>query len=158
MQKVSHTKEYKKNRQLKILEIISNKHINTQDQLAEEMIKAGYDMTQATLSRDINELRLTKISNGKGKSYYSTVSSLDVNNSNKYVSVLKEAYRSSEKAMNILVIKTAAGLAMAVAAALDNMGFKELLGCVAGDDTVICVTHNLEETNVLSNKIHELLI
>lgn len=143
-------------RQRKILDIIENKEIETQDELVQELEQAGFVVTQATISRDIRELYLTKTTGKSGKLCYS----LPVNRINsiteKYDRILKEGFISCVAAKNLVIIKTAPGIAMAVAASLDSMEWDELLGCIAGDDTIFCATHTDEEAVIVSNRIKEI--
>ena len=136
----------KKERLGKIIEIIGSKDVETQEELAMLLKKAGYDVTQATVSRDIRELRLSKVSAGDGKQKYVAYAQDDTQLGDKYIRVLREGFVSMDMAMNILVIKTVAGMAMAVAAAVDNMKFSEVVGTIAGDDTIMMAIRTVEET------------
>jgi transcriptional regulator of arginine metabolism len=123
-------------RQKKIIEIITMKDIETQEELRDELQSFGFDVTQATVSRDIRALGLKKESvPGKGQRYVSKITSSAVS-SDSYKSVLKAGIISIEPAENLIVVKTVAGVAMAVAAALDNLEVEGLIGCIAGDDTI----------------------
>ena len=121
-------------RQAKIIELIGKYDIETQEELCEKLIEEGYEVTQATVSRDIRALKLTKVADADGKSVYRAVSG-NTDFSQKYLNILRDGYVSMDMAQNILVIKTAAGMAMAVAAAIDSLNFREVVGCIAGDDT-----------------------
>lgn len=142
----------------KILEIIRSQDIETQKDLAEALHEAGYDVTQATVSRDIRHLQLQKKRIPGGRLRYEEAPSgepsvlLD-----KYIRVMKEGVVSMDRAQNILVIKTVSGMAMGVAAALDAMHFQEVIGCIAGDDTIMAVTHSNDESNILMHKLQDLL-
>ena len=119
-----------------IIEIITMKDIETQEELRDELQSFGFDVTQATVSRDIRSLGLKKESvPGKGQRYVSKIMSSAVS-SDSYKSVLKAGIISIEPAENLIVVKTVAGVAMAVAAALDNLEVEGLIGCIAGDDTI----------------------
>lgn len=147
----------KKERLGKIIEIIGSKDVETQEELAMLLKKAGYDVTQATVSRDIRELRLSKVSAGDGKQKYAAYAQDDTQLGDKYIRVLREGFVSMDMAMNILVIKTVAGMAMAVAAAVDNMKFSEVVGTIAGDDTIMMAIRTVEETRELMDKLKGML-
>ena len=129
----------KTKRQRKIIELITNYDIETQEELAAKLVENGFNVTQATISRDIRELNLTKIATKGGKQKYAVQSSSDIVSNSKYMRVLNDGIITMDTAGNILVVKTVSGMAMAVAAALDAMQIKEILGCIAGDDTIMCV-------------------
>lgn len=129
----------KKNRQNKIKEIIEQNNIETQDELLLELTKAGFSTTQATISRDIREMKLTKVSDGAGKQKYVMIQNADTDVTKKYHQVLSASILNIDYAGNMIVIHTVSGMAMAAAAALDNMSIPGLLGCIAGDDTIFCV-------------------
>ena len=126
-------------RQSKILELISIKEIETQDELARELKNANFDISQATISRDIKELGLTKILSSSGKYKYCFVGSEDQAISNKYISIFKESVISVKPAMNLIVIKTMKGLGAGVASFVDKLNINELMGAVNGDDTVMLI-------------------
>lgn len=136
----------KTKRQRKIIELITNYDIETQEELAAKLVENGFNVTQATISRDIRELNLTKIATKGGKQKYAVQSSSDIVSNSKYMRVLNDGIITMDTAGNILVVKTVSGMAMAVAAALDAMQIKEILGCIAGDDTIMCVVKHAEET------------
>ena len=146
----------KVDRHSKIIEIIGKRDIETQEELADILNCEGYNVTQATVSRDIRELKLSKISvNGKQK--YVVLSRNEVTLSDKYKRVLKDGYVSMDMAQNILVIKTVSGMAMAVAAALDAMNWNEIVGTIAGDDTIMCAIRTVDDTKALMEKIRRLI-
>ncbi len=126
-------------RQSKILELISTKEIETQDELARELKNAGFDITQATISRDIKELGLTKILSASGKYKYCFVGSEEQVISNKYITIFKEAVISVKSAMNIAVVKTMKGMASGVCGFVDKLNLNELMGACCGDDTVMLI-------------------
>jgi transcriptional regulator of arginine metabolism len=147
----------KSTRQSIILDLISKNDIETQEDLLELLKKSGYNVTQATISRDIRELKLTKISTEYGRQKYAVMveqGNRDI--SDKYVRIFHDALVSVDTAGNILVLKTVAGMAMAVAAAIDSMHFEGVVGCIAGDDTIFCAVKTEEETIKLAEKIHKL--
>ena len=145
----------KVSRHAKIIELISQYDIETQEELAEYLNNAGFKVTQATVSRDIRDLKLTKVSVG-GKQKY-IVHRLEEGMSEKYIRVLKDGYVSMDMAQNILVIKTVSGMAMAVAAALDAMKWNEVVGCIAGDDTIMCAIRTVEDTTAVMEKIRRIV-
>ena len=130
----------KKERQEKIREIIENYKIDTQDELIKRLKESGFSATQATMSRDIKDLKLTKISDGVHGYYYVFPNTMSVSDINKLNASLTNLIISVTNAMNIIVIKTHAGMAQAVATGIDNIKSEDILGCVAGDDTIIVVT------------------
>ncbi len=147
----------KKTRHGKIIEIIEAHDVETQEELAAYLKQAGYEVTQATVSRDIRELKLSKVPTGSGKQKYILVRQDDNHLGDKYIRVLRDGYHSMDMAQNILVIKTVAGMAMAVAAAVDALKFKEIVGCIAGDDTIMVAVRTVEETRTLMDKIHRMI-
>ena len=144
-------------RHSKIIEIINKYDIETQEELADFLNREGYNVTQATVSRDIRALHLSKIPCGNGKQKYVLLRQDDSQLSDKYIRVLSDGFVSMDMAQNILVIKTVAGMAMAVAAALDAIKFKEIVGSIAGDDTIMVAVRTTEETKVLMKKIEQLI-
>lgn len=130
----------KYNRHAKILEIIENYDIETQDELVAKLKEYGMDVTQATVSRDIKELRLVKVTSPDGKARYKAMSNDSSVISDRLLTILREGYVSSDYANNILVVKTLPGMAQAVASAIDSLGWPEIVGTIAGDDTIMVVT------------------
>lgn len=147
----------KRERQAKIIEIIRQKDIETQEELAMALNSLGYQVTQATVSRDIRELQLTKTVSENGKQKYEKKEDKFKELDSKYLRILKEGFVSVDMAQNILVIKTVAGMAMAVAAALDALQWKEIVGCIAGDDTIMCAVRSVEDTKRVMRKIREII-
>ena len=147
----------KKNRQGRILQLIQEENIETQEELADRLSEEGYVVTQATVSRDIRELKIGKIPSGNGKQKYAVLTHDDAHLADKYIRVLRNGFVSMDSAQNILVIKTVAGMAMAVAAAVDAMKLKEIVGSIAGDDTIMAAIRTTEETQVVMEKIREML-
>ena len=143
-------------RHSKIVELIGKYEIETQEELAEYLNRAGYQVTQATVSRDIRELKLSKIQSENGKQRYVVLQGRE-NFSDKYIRVLKDGYLSMDMAQNILVIKTVSGMAMAVAAALDALHFQEIVECIAGDDTIMCAVRSVDDTILVMDKISKLI-
>jgi transcriptional regulator of arginine metabolism len=148
----------KRKRHEKIIELIEQYDIETQDELADRLREAGFQVTQATVSRDIRELQLSKVSNKGGtRQKYALLKHPDHQMGEKYIGIMREAFISMDQAQNILVIKTVSGMAMAVGAALDNIGWKEIVGCIAGDDTVMCVIRTAEETREVMKELEKIV-
>ncbi len=143
-------------RHAKIVELINRQDIETQEDLAEKLKEAGFQVTQATVSRDIRELKLTKIS-VDGRQKYAVVDPISSTMDEKYLRVLRDGFVSMDMAQNILVIRTVAGMAMAVAAAMDAMHWPEIAGCIAGDDTILCAVRSVDDTLRVMDKIRKLL-
>lgn len=147
----------KSSRQNKIVELIRKYDIETQEELADFLTQAGFAVTQATISRDIRELKLTKVPTEDGKQKYSILQSQSAGMNEKFVRVLRDAYQSMEKAQNILVIKTVSGMAMAVAAALDSLAVEGIVGSIAGDDTIMCAIRTEQETDLVIERLSALI-
>ncbi len=113
-------------------------------------------MTQATVSRDIRELKLSKIQTDSGRQKYAVFHPQTAFN-DKYIRILQDSFLSMDMAQNILVLKTVSGMAMALAAALDALHFPEVVGCIAGDDTVMCAVRTVDDTIILMDKLKKLL-
>ncbi len=146
----------KNKRQEEILHIISNADIETQEALLEELKKAGYHATQATISRDIRELKLVKSMTPRG-TYRYEMSSRQEGIFPKFNSALAESIVRVEAGGNIVVIHTLAGMAQAIAACLDTAKMEDILGCVAGDDTILAVTADNHAALKLSEKLRIML-
>jgi transcriptional regulator of arginine metabolism len=144
-------------RQSKIIELINKYDIETQEELADRLMKDGYNVTQATVSRDIRELKLTKVAVDGGRQKYIVLQKTEPGMSEKYTRVLRDAFVSMDMAQNILVIKTVSGMAMAVAAALDALHMNSIVGCIAGDDTVMCAVRTADETISVMEKLSKLI-
>lgn len=145
------------NRHAKIVELINKYHIETQEELADYLNREGFKVTQATVSRDIRDLKLTKVPTDDGKQRYAVHQQAETKMSEKYIRVLRDGFASMDKAQNILVIRTVIGMANAVCAALDAMEWKEIIGSVAGDDTIICVVRSEEDTVSVMDKIKKIV-
>ena len=145
----------KKNRQEKIIELVENNDIETQQQLTDMLIASGYRVTQATISRDIRSLRLTKVTSRDGRQVYRASRDENPFLQERYIQVLKNGFVSMDAAGNMLVLKTVTGMAMAVAAALDDLKLPEIVGCVAGDDTIMAACKTEEDVKIVMEKIGE---
>lgn len=147
----------KTNRQSKIIEIIQKNEVETQDELSALLEKDGFRVTQATVSRDIRELKLTKIPTAGGRQKYAVITAAPENLSKKYERVLREGFLSMDMAQNILVIKTVSGMASAVCAAIDAMKMREIVGSIAGDDTIMCAIRTVDDTYAVMKKIRRIV-
>lgn len=137
-------------RQTKILELISKKEIETQEELADGLKAMGIDVTQATISRDIKELRLVKVMSKNGKYKYATIGQSQEGITDRLYKIFENSVVSIDNAMNIIVLKTIPGAAQICASAIDYMGVDEIVGTLAGDDTVFVAIRTLEHVeNVL---------
>lgn len=144
-------------RQSTILSLIQKNEIGTQEELAEKLTQAGYNVTQATISRDIRELKLTKGSSRKGGQKYMTQNHNQHAVSGKVIRVFKDALLSMDQAQNILVIRTLTGMGNAVAAAIDAFDYDEIVGTLAGDDTIFCATRCEKDIDIIMEKFTEIL-
>lgn len=152
----------KKSRHDKIMELIQEYDIETQEELAGKLKEEGFCVTQATVSRDIRRLGLSKVPKEDGGQKYAVLvreggPPEGAPPEGRYVHMMQEAFSSAEAAGNLLVLRTASGMAMAVASALDTLEFPEIVGCVAGDDTIFAATHTKEEAVQLLGKIHKMI-
>ena len=147
----------KVNRHAKIVELGNQYQIETQEELAELLNAEGYKVTQATVSRDIRDLKLTKVQTEHGRQKYVALKATQSELAEKYVRILKDGFVSMGMAQNILVIKTVSGMAMAVAASIDEMNWNEVVGCIAGDDTIFCAVRSVEETEIVMDKIRKIV-
>ena len=143
----------KQKRQAKILSIIEEYDIETQDELLEKLNEAGFNVTQATISRDIREINLTKVAVAGGKQKYTLGKQAGHESVETYKKVLSAGVLSMVPAENLIVIKTVPGMAMAVAAALDNVEISGLLGSIAGDDTIFLAVRTRDMTDSVMKTI-----
>lgn len=147
----------KKKRHEKIIELIRQYEIETQEELADRLREEGYQVTQATVSRDIRELKLSKISGGNGRQKYIAFSRDETHLGDKYIRVLREGYVSMDLAQNLLVMKTVSGMAMAVAAAVDALKLEEIVGCIAGDNTIMMAMRNENAAVQVMDKLRRMI-
>ena len=137
-------------RQTKILELISKSEVETQEELADGLKAMGIDVTQATISRDIKELRLVKVMSKSGKYKYATIGQSQEGVTDRLYKIFENSVISIDNAMNIIIIKTIPGAAQICASAIDYMGVDEIVGTLAGDDNVFVAIRTLEDVeNVL---------
>jgi transcriptional regulator of arginine metabolism len=147
----------KKNRHEKIIEIVEKYDVETQDDLIEHLRKTGYEVTQATVSRDIRELKLTKVMGDKGSYRYELPQATESLGTFKFSHALAESITSVDYAMHTVVVKTFPGMAQAVAVGIDNLHLAVILGCVAGDNTIIIIARNAEAAADLNSRIKEII-
>ena len=148
----------KVNRHAKIVELVNKYHIETQEELADLLNQEGYKVTQATVSRDIRNLKLTKVQTEVGRQKYAVLQQSENKLTEKYNRILRDGFVSMDAAQNILVIKTVSGMAMAVAAAIDDMNWHEVVGCIAGDDTIMCAIRTVEDAATVMEKIRKIVL
>jgi len=145
----------KLSRHSKILDLISKYNIDTQEELAKRLSEDGYNVTQATVSRDIKDLKLIKVLDDSGIYKYAQSNTKEAAASDKNLnSILVNSVVRVEYALNTVVIKTHSGMAQAVGYVLDSLDIEEILGCVAGDDTILCVTKTEKIAGKLAEKIN----
>ena len=144
-------------RHAKIIDLISRNDVETQEELADLLNGEGFRVTQATVSRDIRELKLTKISLNDGRQKYAVMQASRENMNEKYLRILKDGFLSMDMAQNILVVKTVSGMATAVAASIDAMQWPEVAGCIAGDDTIMCANRSVDDTLLVMEKIRKIV-
>ena len=143
-------------RQAKIVELISRYQIETQEELCDILNKEGYEVTQATVSRDIRALKLTKVVMPNGKQCYKFISDTQ-DLSQKQLNILRDGFVSCDMAQNLLVVRTATGLAQAVAASIDAISFDEVIGCIAGDDTILLVMRTPDDCREVMKKLRKIV-
>ena len=144
-------------RQVAILDIIEKQEIETQEELASALNARGIRVTQATVSRDIKDLRLLKVLNPSGKYKYATGDQADNNLTDRFIRMLAESLLSVSSANNLIVVKTLSGSANVAAEALDSMHWPEVLGTLAGDNTVLLIIRSNEETITVTSRIREMM-
>lgn len=147
----------KSSRHIKIKEIITTSEIGTQDELVELLKLAGYNITQATVSRDIKELQLIKVPTAKGDYKYSLPTEQTFNPTDKLRFFLMEAFQSIDYTDHLIVMKTLPGNANAIGALIDGLHWDELMGTVCGDDTILIIVRNKEDAPEIVNRFKEIL-
>lgn len=147
-----------KSRHEEIISLIEANNIEKQEELTKLLKEAGYSVTQATVSRDIKKLGLKKVRGNNGRQVYALPEGTKLDIGEKYLRILRDSFIHMETAMNLLVIKTVSGMAMAAAAALDEMHWPEIVGAVAGDDTIMIATRTVEDASNLENKLGEIVL
>jgi transcriptional regulator of arginine metabolism len=147
----------KNRRQMMILDIIEQLPIETQEELADELRKRGLQVTQATISRDIKELRLVKLSNGEGKHCYTVSHNAEQEITDRQIRIFVDSVVSVKKSQNLVVLKTISGSANAAAETLDAFKWPEIVGSIAGDNTILIVTDGDEASTVVLEKLRNYL-
>jgi transcriptional regulator of arginine metabolism len=145
----------KNKRQEAIVEIISNQDIETQEVLLDKLHEKGFEVTQATISRDIRELEIIKVVSKNGIYKYAIRTTEDQRPNAKYMNIMRETVVSIDYANNLVVIKTFSGMAQAAAAAIDALFSSEILGTIAGDDTIFVATHNTSSAQSIVHRIKD---
>lgn len=144
-------------RHAKILEIINSKDIETQEELAEELKKSGMNVTQATVSRDIKELKLIKVLSESGKYKYATIIHTENFLSNKLVNIFSQTVIGVENVDKFVVLKTISGSASAAAEAIDSLNFEGIAGTIAGDNTIFVLTRDSEKAQAITQKMKKMI-
>lgn len=147
----------KKRRQAKIIEIITQNDVETQEELQDRLNEFGFEVTQATISRDIKELRLVKDLSSNGRYVYSTGKKNVENINRRAGGIFNESIISIDYALNTVVIKCFSGMANAACAAIDSMNLNEILGSIAGDDTIFILCASEETAQRFTNKLRTML-
>ena len=147
----------KSERQAAIIDLITRYEIETQEDMIAKLRSAGYDVTQATVSRDIRELKLTKMLSSSGNYRYVKNTQRHPIAGAKLNSAVVDSITSVDYAENIIVLKTYPGLGMAVASGVDALNLPKILGCIGGDDTIMIVTRDKASAKEISEKIHDLM-
>ena len=140
-----------------ILEIIEEKDIETQEELADELKRRGIKVTQATVSRDIKELRLLKVLGEHGGYKYATVEHAEKGMNDRFIRMLSECVISVDSVGNLIVIKTLSASANAACEAIDSMKWDEVLGTIAGDNTLLVIARSEEAVEAMTARLHELI-
>ncbi len=148
--------KYKRHEMIK--KLIAERGVETQGELARLLNEAGFEVTQATVSRDIRELKLVKHTSNEGKLVYTLKQPVNPEISKSLNRIFAEGVISIESAQNLIVIKTLSGMAMAIAAALDAMSEPEIIGSIAGDDTIFCAVKSEKKANLLTEKLRSIKI
>lgn len=144
-------------RQSKILELITTKEIETQEELVSSLKDLGFNVTQATISRDIKELGLIKVLTDNKTYKYAVIDSNSQAITNKSLNIFKECVISIKCAMNLVVVKTLKGTAGLVSNLIDQMSIVNILGCTYGDDTVLVITSDIEDAYLVKQKLSEMI-
>lgn len=147
----------KYSRHAKILEIIENNVVRTQEEIAEKLKEIGMDVTQATISRDIKELRLIKVMNEDGRYIYAPFSQSENTMSSKMMTILTQSFVSSDYTNNLIIVKTLPGMAQAAASAIDALNWSEIVGTIAGDDTIMIICRAEKIAEELSGRFNRIV-
>ncbi|MCT8976022.1 arginine repressor [Clostridium sp. CX1] len=144
-------------RHAKILELINSKDIETQEELAEELRSSGMNVTQATVSRDIKELKLIKVLSDSGKYKYATIMHTENFLSNKLVNIFSQTVIAVESVDKFVILKTISGSASAAAEAIDSLNFEGIAGTIAGDNTIFVLARDNEKAQTISQKMKKMI-
>ncbi len=144
-------------RHQRIMDIIRSSEVETQEELARLLGEAGFNVTQATVSRDIKQLNLRKVPSSSGRQCYTAAGAKETVDGDRLVGILRAGFVSMEAASNILVIKTVSGMAMAVAAAIDALSIPRMVGCIAGDDTIMCAIRSSDDIPAVTDALEKLI-
>lgn len=147
----------KSQRHTRMIELVTKYEIETQEELMKRLQSEGFKVTQATVSRDLKELKLTKTLTAKGTYRYAVNVGRQRTGSGRLNNAMADSIVQVDYSLNNVVIKTYPGLAQAVASAVDALNMHNILGCVAGDDTIIIVTRSVEDSAEINDKIRELM-
>ena len=147
----------KVSRQARILEIIETKNIETQEELLKELNETGYKVTQATVSRDIKELKLIKVTGKGGRQYYATMKNIGTIFDERVATVFRESVLTVDTAAFLIVLRTLPAMAQAAALAIDAMEWNEIVGVIAGDDTIFVAVREEKDVNTIANKFRQLM-
>ena len=148
----------KRGRQETLVKLIQSKEMSTQDELIEELRLCGYNVTQATISRDIKELKLVKVMSRDGKYCYALSGTKENDASKRLRSLMTSAVTDIDIAGNLVIIKTEAGMAQALCAAIDSADFSEIVGSIAGDDTIFLAAKTPESTAAVASNFRKMTI
>ncbi|MGG1663944.1 transcriptional regulator AhrC/ArgR [Brevibacillus sp. NRS-1366] len=144
-------------RHIRIRDIISSQEVETQDELVERLRAAGFNVTQATVSRDIKELHLVKVPLPDGRYKYSMPAEQKFNPLQKLRRMLVDSYISIDQADHFIVLKTLSGHANAVAELIDNLPWEEIMGTISGDNTILIICRSKENTHEVTKRFMEML-
>lgn len=144
-------------RQTKIIEIIENNQIETQEELADQLKQNGYNVTQATISRDIKELKLIKVLGQDGKQYYASLKDMGAIYDERVIRVFRESVLTVDTATFLIVLRTLPAMAQAAALAIDAMEWNEIVGTIAGDDTIFVAVREEKDVNEIVGRFKKLL-
>lgn len=147
----------KATRQAKILEIIEMHDIETQDELLEALQNDGFNVTQATVSRDIKELKLVKISAGEGHQYYKPMNNMGALYNERIIRVFRESVLSIDVAYFMVVVRTLPGMAQAAALAIDALDWTEIVGAIAGDDTIFVAVRKESDGKKVAERFRKVI-
>ena len=146
----------KSKRQNEIIQLISSQDIETQEELAAELRQRGYQVTQATVSRDIRELRLIKVASKSGGYKYAKPVRHEAAVSERLARILADSLVHVETAANLVVVRTLSGSANVAAEALDNMGWQEIIGTIAGDNTIFIASRSESDAEIITTRIRKM--